>query len=166
MKKFEINAFSIAEAKEKAFNMGINVIKNVTLSYNNQNPTDFDQFAEDMLKKNRLDNATGVGCIVVLEAGSADTRERPYSFVNHTAEGPLVKRRVFEIRKKSNEQVVGTAVSKAEASRKAKSMMKTIKEDLVCKQVYKVLGAHELAFELNYVPSKNTKEGKYIVFGN
>ena len=166
MKKFEINAFSLEEAKSKALEMGVSVIKNVTKSFKNEKPTDFDLFAEEMLKKNKIDNATGVGCIVVLEAGSADTRERPYELINNVTEGALTKRRVFEILKKSDGTLVATGETKGDAIRAAKNIMKNIKEDLVCKQVYRVVGAHELAFELKYVPSVRTKEGKYIVFGN
>jgi len=166
MKKFEINAFSLEEAKSKALEMGVSVIKNVTKSFKNEKPVDFDLFAEEMLKKNKIDNATGVGCIVVLEAGSTDTRERPYELINNVTEGALTKKRVFEILKKSDGTLVATGETKGDAIRAAKNVMKNIKEDLVCKQVYRVVGSHELAFELKYVPSVRTKEGKYIVFGN
>ena len=53
-----------------------------------------------------------------------------------------------------------------EAARLAKAAMKTAKQDLVCKQVYRIDDDHELAFSLKYVPSSNTKLGTYIVFGN
>lgn len=166
MKKFEINAFGLEEAKAKALEMGISVIRNVTTSFRNEKPVDFDLFAEEMLKKNKIDNATGVGCIVVIEAGSADTRERPYELINNVTEGSLTKKRVFEIMKKSDGTLVATGETKGDAIRAAKNAMKTLREDLICKQVYRVVGSHELAFELKYVPSANTKEGKYVVFGN
>lgn len=166
MKKFEINAFSLEEAKAKALEMGISVIKNVTTSFKNEKPVDFDLFAEEILKRNKIDNTTGVGCIVVIEAGSADTRERPYELINNTVEGSLTKKRVFQILKKSNGTLVAECETKGEAIRAAKNAMKSVREDLVCKQVYKILGSRELAFELKYVPSVNTKEGKYVVFGN
>ena len=44
--------------------------------------------------------------------------------------------------------------------------MKEVKEDMYCRQLYKVVGDKGLAFELKYVPSVKTKEGRYIVFGN
>ena len=166
MKKFEINAFGLEEAKAKALEMGISVIRNVTPSFRNEKPVDFDLFAEEMLKKNKIDNATGVGCIVVIEAGSADTRERPYELINNVTEGSLTKKRVFEIMKKSDGTLVATGETKGDAIRAAKNAMKNVREDLICKQVYRVVGSHELAFELKYVPSANTKEGKYVVFGN
>lgn len=165
MKKFEINAFSFDEAKAKALEMGITIVRNVTTSFKNERPADFDVFAEEMLKKNHIDTSTGVGCIVVVEAGSADTRERPYEYVNNLTEGSLTKKRVFEICKVDG-TLIAEADTKADAARLAKAAMKDVKEDLICKQVYRVDAAHELAFTLKYVPSTNTKKGKYIVFGN
>lgn len=166
MKKFEINAYSFEEAKAKALEMGITVVRNVTPSFKNEKPVDFDDFALAMLKKNHIDTATGVGCIVVKEAGSADTRERPYEFVNNVTEGSLTKKRVFQIVKVSDNSVVTEADTKADAARAAKAAMKDLREDLVCRQVYRVDKDHELAFTLKYVPSNNTKMGTYVVFGN
>lgn len=166
MKKFEIEAYSFDEAKAKALEMGMTVVKNVTPSFKNEKPVNFDDFAERMLKKNHIDTATGVGCIVVLEAGSADTRERPYEYINNVVEGQLRKKRIFEVRTKATDRLVAEGETKGDAVRAAKAVMKELREDLICKQVYRVLGSHELAFELKYVPSSNTKIGRYVVFGN
>lgn len=165
MRKFEIEAYSFEEAKQKALEAGITVVRNVTLSFKNSTD-DFDTFAQAMLAKHKLENTTGVGCIVVEEPGSADTRERPYEFINNITEGSLSKKRIFEIRTKSDDTLIAEAETKVEAARLAKAAMKKVKEDLVCKQVYRVDKEHELAFSLKYVPSANTKLGKYIVFGN
>lgn len=166
MKKFEINAYSLEEAKEKALEMGISVMRNVTPSFKKSTPADFDKFAEEMLKKHKMDSASGVGCVVVVEGGSADTRERPYEFVNNVVEGSLTKKRIFEVRVKSTDKLVAESDNKGEAIRKAKAIMKDIREDLICKQVYRVTSEHGVAFELKYTPSIGTKEGTYIVFGN
>lgn len=166
MRKLTINAYSFDEAKQKALEEGITIVRNVTPSFKKENPVDFDVFAQQMLEKNKLTNATGVGCIVVSEAGSADTRERPYDFINNVTEGQLTKRRVFEVRTVANDTLVAEAETKSEAARLAKAAMKNVKQDLVCKQVYRVDDDHALAFSLNYVPSSNTKLGTYIVFGN
>ena len=166
MKKITINAYSFEEAKQKALEEGITVVRNVTPSFKKENPVDFDVFAQQMLEKNKLTNATGVGCIVVSEAGSADTRERPYEFINNITEGQLTKRRVFEVRTAADDTLVAEAETKNEAARLAKAAMKTAKQDLICKQVYRVDDDHALAFSLKYVPSSKTKLGTYIVFGN
>ena len=166
MKKITINAYSFEEAKQKALNEGITIVRNVTPSIKKETPEDFDEFAQRMLEKNKLTNTTGVGCVVVTEPGSADTRERPYEFINNVTEGQLTKKRVFEIRTVSDDTLVAEAETKVEAARLAKAAMKTVKKDLICKQVYRVDDDHALAFSLNYVPSSNTKLGTYIVFGN
>ena len=63
-------------------------------------------------------------------------------------------------------EIIVAANTKIDAVRVAKSMMKTVREDMVCEQVYKVLEPKNVAFTLNYVPSAGTKLGKYVVFGN
>ena len=164
MQKLEFSAFSLEDAKQQALALGVNVVKNVTPSYKKENPSDIDEFGAEMLKKNRIKEDSKDGVIIVVESGMADTRERPYTFINNTVEGQLTKKRVFEIRKVSDDSLVAEAETKGDAARVAKAIMKSVKEDLVCKQVYRVLGKKAVAFELNYTPSSRTKEGKYIVF--
>jgi hypothetical protein len=169
MRKFVIEAFSYDEAKAKALENGLTVVRNVTMSYKNaQSPRyeDLDAFCEEILKKHKLDATTGVGCMVVMENGSADTRERPYEFENVKSEGTLSKKRMFEIRTVEDDVLVASADNKAQAARLAKAAMKNVKRDLICKQVYKVDSDHETAFRVKYTPSLNTKLGKYLVFGN
>lgn len=166
MKKFEINAYSYKEAKEKALELGLTVVRNVTQTYKKERPVDFDAFAERMIVKNHLDNANGVACAVVLENGSADTRERPYEYVNNNVDGKLKKKRIFEVRTVKTDRFIGKAETKGTAAKIAKDAMKEVKEDMYCKQVYEVLGEKGLAFELKYVPSVNTKQGRYVIFGN
>ena len=170
MKRFEINAFSMEEAKAKAAEMGLTVVRNVTQSWKNANSpvTDksFKEFAVDSLQKNHLANAEGVGLMVVVNSGSADTRERPYKFTNNVVEGKKNIERVYEIRRKDNGTVLATASMKADAEKKAKALMADVKTDLECVIVYHVTEGKDLAFTLNYTPSTSTKEGTYIVFGN
>ena len=170
MKRFEIKAFSIEEAKAKAAEMGLTVVRNVTMSWKNAGSpvTDksFKEFAVDSLQKNHLANAEGVGLLVVITGGSADTRERPYKFNNNVVEGKKNIERVYEIRRKDTGAVIGTAAMKADAEKLAKNLMADVKTDLECVIVYHVTEGKDLAFTLDYTPSTNTKEGTYIVFGN
>lgn len=166
MRKIEINAYSYNEAKEKALELGMTVVRNVTPTYKKERPVDFDEFAERMIAKNHLENTAGVGCMVVLEAGTADTRERPYEYINNSVEGKLIKKRIFEVRTVEGDILIAESENKGQAAKDAKSAMKEVKKDMYCRQVYKVLGDKGLAFELKYVPSANTKEGRYVVFGN
>jgi uncharacterized surface protein with fasciclin (FAS1) repeats len=170
MKRFEINAYSLEEAKAKAAEMGLVVVRNVTMSWKNAGSpvTDkaFKEFAVEALDKNHLTNANGVGLMVVVAAGSADTRERPYKYTNNVVEGKKNIERVYEIRRKADDVVVGVAAKKADAEKLAKKLMAEEKTDLECTIVYHVTEGKDLAFTLEYVPSVNTKAGSYIVFGN
>lgn len=171
MKKFEIKAFSLEEAKEKALEYGLKVIRNVTMSWKNSefpdvNSNEFKMFAAEQFDKNRLNDTVGVGLIVVLQPGTADDKTRPYKLIDNKVKGSVEKKRVFEIRLSDNDQLVGEAYSKNEAIRKAKELMVEYKKDMITKVVYRVLGDKGTAFELKYSPSIKTAEGKYVVFGN
>lgn len=170
MKRFEIKAFSREEAEAKAAEMGLTVVRNVTQSWKNAGSpiTDksFKEFAVESLQKNHLANAEGVGLMVIVAAGSADTRERPYTYINNVVEGKKNFERAYEVRRKDNGQVLASAAKKADAEKAAKAMMADVKADLECVIVYHVTEGKDLAFTLKYTPSTSTKEGSYIVFGN
>jgi hypothetical protein len=165
MRKIEVKAYSYKEAKEIALEQGFTVVRNVTKTYLKERPVDFDEFADRMLVKNHIENAEGAACIVVMDAGSADTRERPYEYTNNVVEGRLKKKRVFEVRTVDGDELVGQDFTKGGAVKVAKDAMKQVKKDMYCRQVYQIVGDKGLAFELKYVPSANTKQGRYIVFG-
>lgn len=165
MEMFKIEAYSYAEAAEVAANGGLKIVKNVTASYKNAGcPIDLETFGTDVLAKNKLTDATGVGVMVVLETGSPDVRERPYTFVNNVNEGTRTQTRVFVVRTAETDRLIGKAESKDEAIKLAKAAMPEVKEDMVCTISYEV--SNPEAFTLKYTPSKNTNLGTYIVFGN
>lgn len=170
--KFEINAFTLDEAKQKAAEMGLTVVKNVTPSWKNANEpafgtVDFKKFIVETLEKKRLTNSTGVGVIVTIEPGTADDRQRPYTFNNNVKEGSRVTKRYFEVRLVEDGGLIGRYETKGEAARAAKAVMVDIKKDLYCDIVYRVVDPEmAVAFTVDYTPSTKTKMGKYVVFGN
>ena len=171
MVKYEIKAYSLDEAKQKAADMGLTVVRNVTQSWKNAGAPvadkEFKTFAVDMMDKNRLTNSIGVALVVAFIPGSKDTRERPYKFVNNVQEGRRTTKRVFEVRIKETEELVGEAPTKGEAIELAKAAMVKYKKDMYCPIVYKVAEEEKaVAFDLEYVPSITAKEGTYVVFGN
>ena len=170
MKKFEIKAYSLEEAKEKAVEMGMTVVRNVTQSWKNaKSPIadkDFKIFAVDVLEKNHLTDIEGVGLVVCMIPGSKDTRQRPYTVKNNVTEGKKQIERVFEVRRKDTDELIATTGKKADAEKLAKEAMARVKTDLYCEIVYRVKDGKALAFEVDYVPSVNATLGTYIVFGN
>lgn len=170
MVKYEINAYSLEEAKEKAVEMGLTIVRNVTQSWKNANmpmsDKDFKVFAVDVMSKNRLTQTEGVGLIVAVNPGSKDTRERPYTFKNNVVEGRRSVKRVYEVRLKDTDELVGEADTKGDAIDLAKALMTKYKKDMVATIVYRVTDDKDVAFTLDYTPSASAKEGKYVVFGN
>jgi hypothetical protein len=171
MRKFEVKAFSQDEAKEKALEFGLKVVKNVTMSWKSAdapaiNSEEFKTFCTEQFMKNKLDATTGVGLMVVVEPGTTDSRKFPYAFVDNKVKGSIEKKRVFEIRLAEDDKLIGEAETKGDAVRLAKELMVTYKKDMVTKVVYRVLGEKGVAFKLNYAPSTNTALGTYVVFGN
>lgn len=171
MKKFEVSAYSLNEAKEIAFNdFGIKVTQNVSQSWKNAGSPlsgkDLEGFCVEMMDRKRIADVEGVGLIVSVTPGSRDTRERPYKFKNVTSEGKRQMERVIEIRLKDTDEVIGEAKNKGEAEKLAKSLMTTYRKDMVAVIVYHVKDGKEVAFELDYAPSQSAQKGRYIVFGN
>jgi hypothetical protein len=171
MKKFEVSAYSLEEAKATAMNeFGIKVTQNVTQSWKNAGSPvsgkEFENFCVDILDKKRLTGVEGVGLVIAITPGSKDTRERPYKYKNVTSEGKRQMERVVEIRLKATDEVVGEAKNKSEAEKLAKKLMLTYKQDMVAVITYHVKDGKELAFELDYAPSQSAQKGRYIVFGN
>lgn len=161
-----INAFSYEEAKTKAREMGLNVIKNVTSSFKKNPDMDIKEFANYIFERDKVTNIDGIAYMIVKDPGTPDTKKRPYLIANKVHSGPMIKRRVFEIRTAETDKFVGEADSKAAAMKLAKENMSTFKEDFLCKVVYKLDDAHSTAFSVKYIPATKTKLGTYIVIGN
>lgn len=170
--KYEIKAFSLDEAKEKAANMGLTIVRNVTPSWKKANcpvfgTNSFKSFIVDTLDAKKLTNATGVGLIVAVENGTADTRQRPWTLTNNIVEGRRTSKKYFEVRVQGTDELIGRFEKKGDAMRAAKTAMAEYKRTLYCDIVYRIVEPEmATAFTLEYTPSTNTKEGTYIIFGN
>ena len=91
MKKYEVSAYSLEEAKAIALSEhGLKVTQNVSQSWKNVGSPisgkEFEGFCIDMLDKKRLTGVEGVGLVIAVTPGSKDTRERPYKYKNVTSE--------------------------------------------------------------------------------
>ena len=102
------------------------------------------------------------GIIIAVTPGKKSSRRKPYKLVNSRRVGDIKLRRIVNIHKKSNDELVGSAPNKTEAMELAKRLMIGCKEDLYGKTIYV---SDDIDFELNYSPSSNSSIGQYIIFG-
>ena len=166
MRKLEINAYTIEEAKEKAYEKGITVIQDMTFRWMLAGkplfPSKIDILATDFLNKRGLFDFEGAGVIVAISPGRPDDQKKPGILHSFKQKGLCKRYRVVEIRSKETDELLGTAPGKLEAIKLAKQIMKEKLTTLYAKTVY---DTDRVDFELEYVPSKRRKLGQYLVFG-
>ncbi len=174
MVKREFEVYSYEEAVAAAEAEGFKVIRNKTASWKNAGSPISDKelktFAVDQLNKEKLTEVPGVGFIVVIAAGSKDTRERPYTYENVVTEGRMATERTYEVRRCDNNELVvslaGDGATKDAAVKAAKEVMSEVKTDLDIEVVYRVKDGKNVVGHLKYVPSINAEKGRYIFLGN
>lgn len=166
MRKLEIQAYTLDEAKIEAFKQGITVVQDATRSWKKSGSPvltkDINIFAADFLEQKGMFDFEGAGIIITIKPGNKDTRKMPYKLYSSRRKGRCKLYRTIEIRLKSNHQIVGEAANKTEAIQLGKSLIKTYRENLYAKTVY---NTKDIDFELEYIPSVRTEKGQYIVFG-
>lgn len=152
-------AYSCKEAEEKS---NVKIIRNITPSYLKLKPDDdFNLFVAQQVKKYKLKDNEGL--IIVVSPGKVDKKLRPYKFINNVVNGKMSKKLYFEVRLKSSNKTIIKTRSKRLAIEFAKKLMPSIKSDLVCVRNYVIDEEHQLAFSLDYNPSKHCSLGKYII---
>ena len=164
MKKLEIEARNIDEAKLKAFQQGITVIFDATWWWRRNGKPDGEElltFIIKYLKNRKAFENEGVGVIITSAAPHAARVRAPYKLYKSPRQ-VLVAERVCEIRKKSNDEVIGTTKYVGEAIQLAKELIQMEQEDLYGKFTYKI---DRNEFELKYMPGSKYRLGQYIVFG-
>lgn len=171
IRKLEIKAFTLDEAKEKAKQQGMFVLKNITSSWNKMGKPisnfEFKLFAIEMLDKYKIRDAEGVGLLVAIIPGNSEKKIRPYKIHNSFFPGKKGKKRFFEIRCAEDGRLLAETSTKNEAVRKSKQLITELKKDIVCKIVWRpAIPEQEIAFKLDYVPASKSKEGTYFVFGS
>lgn len=122
------------------------------------------EFAAKYIDK-KLRGVAGVGCIITVEPGKADSRERPYTLTNIPTEGARKYKTFYNILEKETGAFAGRAEQKSKAMDLAKKLTTDNKKSYVGKLVKEVIEGQEDAFICDYTPSISTKQGTYIVFG-
>lgn len=123
---------------------------------------DLRAFAKDYAEK-KIKGAKGVGFSITLESAVEDKRERPYKEVNEATTGRRKWKTNYSIFN-SEGKLLGVADKKDEAAKLAKEIIKTERADLVCKVSKKVTEGQDVAFKLEYTPTRGAKDGNYIFF--
>lgn len=165
----QLQAFSKAEAMENA---QFHIQKDATQAWKNagmpQVGAALKEFCADYLKKNTK-NAPGVGCMITLQAGVSDTKERPYKVENTKNEkGKRKYTTCYMLKDKETGKLLKFVEgTKDDAKKVAKEFYVDgdFKGSIVAEYVKIVTEGEKGAFTVDYSPSKSTKLGSYLVFG-
>lgn len=168
-KRVEVKGFTKQEAIAQA---PFQVIRDATQAWKTAGSPvmekNLKEFCADYLSKHTK-YATGIGCSITFEAGSADTRERPYTVKDiKNEQGKRKYKTGYQGIDPSTGKVLFTNFeTKTKAKEEAKSLYvkKGYKGDIFCKYIKDVVEGEIGAFEVKYTPSKSAKQGTYICFG-
>lgn len=124
------------------------------------------QFMLDYLEA-RSKNAPGIGFYITLESAVANTRERPYSI--HDKKNEKGKRKMTTTYQLigENREILGEATgTKGVAKNLAKEIIiNGYKGHIDCVLTKQVTEGENIAFTVDYTPSKGTRNGTWILFG-
>lgn len=166
MRKLEISAFNIEEAKIKAFQEGITVVYDATAAWRKAGSPvltkELSIFVADYLEKKNLFAFQGAGIIITINNGVEDTRKNSiFTLKSERRKGRCKLVRTIEIRAKSDDKLLGIAHTKMEALKLAKELIHEHRESIYAKTMYV---SSDLDFEMEFIPTTKSKMGQYIVF--
>lgn len=129
---------------------------------------DIKEFMLDYLAK-KIKNAPGCGYMITLDAAVTDSRERPYKIEDVKNEEGKRKFKTFYKWIDSETKAVVCAVdtNKADAKNALKELYKTgeYRGDADLVKTKDVVEGQAVVATAKYTPSKNTKNGTYLIFG-
>lgn len=125
------------------------------------------EFCAEYLKKHTK-MAKGIGCSITFEAGSADTRERPYTVTDIKNEKGKRKYKtgIQGVDTETGEILFTNFENKTKAKEVAKELYKKgYKGNIHATYVKAVVEGETGAFDVVYTPSKSAHMGRYFCFG-
>lgn len=126
------------------------------------------EFCAEYLQKHTK-YASGIGCSITVEAGSADTRERPYTIkdIKNEKGKRKYKSGIQGVDAETGEILFVNFETKAKAKESARELYTkhNFKGNIRANYVKEVVEGETGAFEVTYTPSKSAKVGTYICFG-
>ena len=167
----------VGATKEEAFAMAPFFIQgDATQAYKNwekkQTGVITNQMKDDFYLaylKQKSKCAPGTGFAITTQSAVEDSRQRPYTV--HDQKNKKGKRKyktTYEIIDNVTGEVIAMSQeTKAKALQIAKDLYAKngLKHDVTCRYSHQVVEGEPIAFKIEYTPSKNTRAGKYIVFG-
>ena len=115
MKRLEIRAYNLEDAKVKAFEQGITVIKNVTKDWKAAGQPiltkQLDAFGARILEENNLFPFNNAGVIIAINKGKKPLMRNIFRLVNFPKKGPRKMKRVVEIRNLDTDEFIKKAVT-------------------------------------------------------
>lgn len=181
-RKFEVTGATKLEALKKvadhfALNVDGNVKGDATQAYKLAKKkaqesgkawtaSDDSAFFNDYLTKKKA--IAGEAYVITIDSAVADTRERPYKIIDVKNEKGKRKFKTFYtlIDKETGAVLKEVDTTKADAKNVAKQLIiDGFHGKMICKYTHQVVEGEPLAFEAEYAPSVNAKQGVYVVFG-
>lgn len=186
-RKLEVKAYSKEQAIDQA---PFAILRDATQAWKNAGKpmlASLNEFMAEYLKKHTK-SAAGTGCIITLDAGVEDSREKPYKIndiVNEVITGTVFRKneetgekeevettkRKFTttyviVDNETNEIIDKSQETKAEAKKRLADLYaKGYKGNATCYYTKEVTEGEPRAFTSDHTPSINTKLGSYLVFG-
>jgi hypothetical protein len=168
-KQVEVKGYTKSEALEQ---VPFQVIKDATQAWKNAGKpmtgNALKAFMSDYLRANTK-FAAGVGCSITVEAGVADTRERPYTITDIKNESGKRKYKtgIQGVNPETGEILFVNFENKAAAKEAAKALYTEggYRGNVHATYVKEVVEGETGAFDVEYTPSKSAKVGTYLAFG-
>lgn len=167
-KTIEVKAYTKQEAIEKA---PFQILKDATQAWKNAGKpmtgTNLKEFMAEYLEKNTK-FTIGNGCMITVEPGSADTRERPYTVnpIKNEQGKRNYKTAIQGVDVETGKVMFTCFGTKDDAEKLAKKLYKDgYRGNIHAIYTKQVTEGEAGAFDVEYTPSKNAKEGTYLFFG-
>ena len=111
--------------------------------------------------------AAGCGYLITVNPAIKDSRQRPYTVENVKGEGKRKTSKYYKWFDKATGTLLGKIdTNKADAANWIKEHYKNgYKGEAYCEIQYDVTEGNPIVMKASYSPSKNTKNGTYIIFG-
>lgn len=116
--------------------------------------------------RTKTQNADGMACVIVLKNAVKNKKHNPYSYHNIKVTGKRKFKKYTEIVNSRTGEVLWSGVeTKKKTVQRAKNILASgnITDDLILRTGIEM--KNPVVGRLEYKPSKNTTNGKYIVFG-